>query len=158
MRYTSSLSRSGSSSVAAVIMCMSLFGISSDGRSEPVKEVVVEVEGAEPIIAPSTKRVAADSTLAGGTHVLDGLECLNCVFENVVLTYAGGNFKLVNPQFKGKVSIEFKGAALNGIALFDKLNLSVTGQSPKFDPKANPRVPVAATLTNTDLKSHSLGK
>lgn len=158
MWYTSLLSCSGSSRVAALIICMALFGISSDGRSESLKEVVVEIESAEPLIAPSTKRVAADSTLAGGTHVLDGLECLNCVFENAVLTYAGGNFKLVNPQFKGTVSIEFKGAALNGIALFNKLNSSVTGKPTKFDPNAHPRVPVAATLTNTDLKSQGLGK
>lgn len=158
MRYTFSLSWSGSSRAAACILSMSLFAISADGTSESLKEVVVEIEGAEPVIAPSTNRVASDSTLANGIHVLDGLECLNCIFENVVLTYAGGNFKLVKPQFKGNVSIEFKGAALNGIALFKRLNSSVPTESPKFDPNAHAKVPVAMTLTNNDLKSQSLGK
>jgi hypothetical protein len=137
---------------------MSMFAIAADGRSASLKEVVVELEGAEPVIAPSTNRVTSGSTLANGIQALNGLECLHCVFENVVLTYAGGNFKLVKPQFKGNVSIEFKGAALNGIALFNRLNASVSRQSPKFEPNAHAKVPVAMTLTNNDLKSQSLGK
>ena len=55
--------------------------------------------------------------LVNGTRQLDGLNCFNCRFHDVTLTYAGGQFRCIDCWFDGTVSIQFSGAAANALAL-----------------------------------------
>lgn len=145
-----SVSRNSLASLLACISMVSLFGMTTE-----IEAGQLGIAGTEPIVPPLPSTRIVGSRMANGVQQLDGLVCTNCVFENVVLTYAGGNFELSNPQFKNDVIIEFKGAASNGVELFKKLMSppQAPRKSPRYNPKANPKVPVAMTLSNDDLRS-----
>lgn len=118
----------------------------------------VMVTGAEPVV-PRMGVKLKSVTIAGFTQPLDGVDCEECTFKNLVLTYSGGSFRLVKPRFEN-VSIELKGAAKNTVALLDFIRVITSPPPPKQlpDPKANPMVPIKNILTTVDLISPVMNK
>ena len=64
---------------------------------------------------------------------LDGLNCIRCTFHAVVLTYAGGAFRLTDSKFDGVTRIALNGPALNTVALLTQLG-AFRPQTPKAPP------------------------
>ena len=96
--------------------------------------------GVEPEVPPIKAQIS-NSVISGGIQSLDGINCVNCSFENVVIEYAGGSYRLVNVRFSGKTTFVFKGAALNALnmkALVD--SLLQPKQSPTPFNKPIPRI------------------
>jgi hypothetical protein len=57
-------------------------------------------QGAKPL-TPKVAWLHFRGTMDGGQQQLDGLDCDGCTLKNVVLTYAGGPFRIAN----GKLSV-----------------------------------------------------
>ena len=58
-------------------------------------QVGIDIAGVEPVVPPlPTNRIMADNSFTGVGQALDGLNCERCKFHNVVLTYAGGAYRL----------------------------------------------------------------
>ena len=109
------------------------FGVSlviSDGSIPSVPDVWFKLEGEN----------------KGGMQQLDGMDCIGCVVDVNLLTYAGGQFKCERCAIKSKNGVFLVGAALN---TFHMLQLVGAIPSPK-PPEPNPNRPqvMTAALTN----------
>jgi hypothetical protein len=82
----------------------------------------IVIEGAEPVVPPIGVEVK-DSSFEKLIQPLDGMNCTNCSFKDIVLEYSGGSFKLVNASFSGSLKVNFKGAAANTFILEKYLEL-----------------------------------
>ena len=93
----------------------------------------------------------------GGPSRLDGMNCEGCVFEDAALKYWGGPVRCTGCTFDGTITLELKGAALNGLVAVQWLK----ALSQQQIPAPSPAPPIhRATLTNVinaDLISLSLG-
>jgi hypothetical protein len=78
------------------------------------------------------------SYLSSRSQVLDGLDCRGCVLENSHFIYSGGPFNFSNTTIRGSVSIEYRGAAANTIAMIDFVKGLGLGQSTETQPAGQP--------------------
>lgn len=102
--------------VFGVALSLMLFGSHTSTLLQPRSSWAdaIKIEGAEPVVPPLIG-VFEDFGISGGQQALDGFNCKNCRFHNVMLTYSGGAFRLVNASFSGTTRLTFKGAAANTI-------------------------------------------
>ena len=85
------------SCLSCVLLLVPSLTLAESGKKKPAQPSI-EVIGAEPVVPPLTMKMDA-VLFTGGTQMLDGINCVNCIFTDVHLTYAGGEFSLTNPQF-----------------------------------------------------------
>ncbi len=110
----------------------------------------IKVAGAVPIVPPFRNNTVADSSFDGVTHLVDGILCLRCNFNNATLEYGGGEFAILNPRFSGTTSIKLDGAAENTatfLSLFGLLGCPAN-KAPN-PPRINPAPMMQAKYTPT---------
>ncbi|BCA57105.1 hypothetical protein W02_42450 [Nitrospira sp. KM1] len=98
--------------------------------------------------------ITADGTkFERGVHALDGMDCRDCVFHDVTLTYSGGVVHLVNPRFEGNVSVEFKGPAQNTRDLLQFIEAMATTMPPRsqFESKMTSKVVIGKNKRSGNL-------
>jgi hypothetical protein len=78
------------------------------------------------------------ANFTGVTQPLDGVECTNCIFNNVAFTYGGGAFSLVNFHHSGTTTLKLSGAAQNTFVLLSAFGFI---RSPNDNAPAAPFVP-----------------
>jgi hypothetical protein len=108
---------------------------------KPGSLIVAPVEGVVPTVASIDVMPRYDGfTFEDKRLELDGLDCVNCVFKNVVLTYGGGPFNLSNVTFSGTTRIELTGAAANGLKILPLVDAINRGRL--IEPAPNPNRPI----------------
>ena len=99
----------------------------------------IGIGGAIPEVPPLRHNIVENFPFGNGRdevmQQLDGLECRNCSFNNVTLTYGGGEYDLRNISFVGKWELRLTGAARNTMQLVSFL------QSMKNAPRIMPVPP-----------------
>jgi hypothetical protein len=103
--------------------------------------------GSVPVVPALKESVLEDSIMRNSSgQQLDGLECMNCVFDNVGFTYSGGAFRLVNPRFINGMRIHFGGAAANTAVVLALLQALNNPQRPVPPPAFKPPAVESASL------------
>jgi len=74
----------------------------------------VAFPGAIPVVPPLTNALS-NFALKGVIQPLDGLDCTDCQFTDVVFEYSGGAFKMQRFKAAGSISLVLKGAAFNTV-------------------------------------------
>lgn len=98
---------------------------------------------------PPLAGTVTDSSFANGEQQLDGLDCTRCTFENVVLSCAGGVFRLKDMSIKGRLRVDFKEPAKNTIKLLALLEALPTHDKPTSSESKDKEVFVKQATTAT---------
>jgi hypothetical protein len=76
-----------------------------------------------PIVPPLPHIALNGNSFRNVTYAMDGLECHDCTFQDVTLTYGGGAYLLENPKVSLPVRLNLTGAALNTAQLLQVFGL-----------------------------------
>src|SRR5262249_59137749 len=102
--------------------------------------------GPEPVVPPLRGNRVVGQTFAGVTQRLDGFECYDCIFKDVVFDYAGGAYHLQNCRFEGSMVFRVTGAAANTVRLLD-IGQDFAASKPPSGP-TSPPAPRSVRLPN----------
>jgi len=91
-------------------------------------------------------------------QVLDGLECIDCVFEDATLRYSGGAYRLINPTFKGRVTVEFSGPAYDAVFLEHVVTAIGSGPKPQAPTVPKQQIAMVTAPAILNVVSPELGK
>lgn len=135
-------------SLGSIIVGASLmFFMLSGNHTSMAAQGGIGIEGEVPIV-PSRLFVVKGSVFADEPQQLDGLDCTDCTFDNVRLTYGGGEVRLRNAKFVGTTRVVLTGAARNAFAVMVLANAIARG-NPK--PKAVPRMETRLALAKAPI-------
>lgn len=149
----------GSVTVGAIIVTFSLLfsgnHISTLVQSSLAQPVPgprgIVIEGAEPVVPPLGGTLVQRSSFNNVIQPLDGLNCEECVFNNVTLEYAGGAYRLINCRFTGTTRVVFKGAAANTLGILSIVEAMTSGNPPTGpSPMPPPKVFTIKDTVKTD--------
>jgi hypothetical protein len=106
-----------------------------------------------PVVPPLIPQVKG-LTIEGGSipQMLDGLDCKECTFKDVTLTYAGGAYNFDHCNFSGTTRVVLSGAAANTMAILPLLQAITRGVPPK---PPTPQKPTEQTATAKQLMTVS---
>lgn len=111
--------------------------------------------GGAPTVPPLNLRPATHMTfenLSGAPVALDGLNCEDCTFKNVVFGYSGGEYRLQHCTVSGPRVIVFSGAALNTVRAMIQWGLIQSTPVEAPLPKApNIKIENTTPLTNAEV-------
>ena len=88
---------------------------------------------------------------------LDGLDCETCSFEDALLVYGGGPFRLGNATFKGRVGVQLVGAAANTVALLQLIAALKQNDSKVPQPQSNKPIRKQAQVKRPPNKPIAFG-
>ena len=83
-----------------------------------------------PVVPPLQHNDFARGRFFGVTQQLDGMECKECIFKDVVLEYSGGAYTLENCSFSGTIRVVLKGASANTVVILPLLEALGSGKPP----------------------------
>jgi hypothetical protein len=99
----------------------------------------IVLRGAIPEVAPLENFPAIEKGhVIKSIQQLDGLNCVDCTFDDASLTYGGGPFRFVNAKFSGATNLTFAGAAANTLALLRLLEAVPRSTAPTPYPPNEP--------------------
>ena len=102
-----------------------------------------------PVVPPLRGNPVVGQIFAGVTQRLDGFECSECIFKDVIFEYAGGAYKLHNCTFEGSISFRVTGAAANTVRML-AIARDFAASLPPSDPTSPPAprmVPIPIPVT-----------
>ena len=112
--------------------------------------------GPEPVVPPLGGHRVVGQTFTRVTQRLDGFECYDCIFHDVVFDYAGGAYRLQNCKFEGSMVFRFTGAAANTVRMLD-IGQDFSASKPPSAASASPAprmVPIPNPVTGDFISPH----
>jgi len=126
--------------------CCMFFALSGNHRSilerPAFAQSVISVRGVP--VVPGLGAKFSRIRVAHATQELDGLDCTECDFRDLTLTYGGGAFKFTDTKFSGNIRVNLTGAAANTVSVLPFLEALARGMPPEL---AVPQAPIERAAT-----------
>ncbi|MBZ5668541.1 MAG: hypothetical protein LAO04_02280 [Acidobacteriia bacterium] len=116
-----------------VVGAFCMFFMLSGSHTSILAQSGLGLPDAIPVVPPLSSIEVRDSHFGTEPQQLDGLNCKECTFDNVTLTYGGGAYHLENCRFSGTTRVVFTGAAQNALAVLP-LIAAITSGNPNPNP------------------------
>ncbi len=132
----------GSFIVGASVMFLMLSGSHTSTFAQVLGGPGGVLVSAEVPTVPPANLHFSKATWSGLVQQLDGVDCTDCVFNNVSFTYGGGAFNFNNVAISKNFRLTLTGAAANTIILLRILE-AISAAKPPIPPQ--PQTPIQRT-------------